>query len=173
MTNKNVIMAITSESQIIRGSLGGIGRLNTNGVTFADLNPSIDIIFRPNILIFLDSISITSTITNLQRFRIELLNNENDVQYKIESSSMIVNLQSLPSIVIAGIRITLLQTIDNQPPENITLSVQACVEEILITTPLPTTSPSPTSRTYPTMTPITPGIYFNTFYKLSIVIVKT
>ncbi|CAF4035916.1 unnamed protein product [Rotaria sp. Silwood2] len=158
MTNKNIIIGITSESQLTQGNLGEIGHTKQNGVTFANMTPSIDIIFRSNILIYLNSISIisTTTITNLKRFRIELLNNENDIQYKIESSSMTVNLESLPSVVVAGIRLTFLETNDNQPPKNIILSVQACVEKFLITT-LATTTPSLTTRrTLPKTTPITP-----------------
>ncbi|CAF2077019.1 unnamed protein product [Rotaria magnacalcarata] len=156
MTNKNIIIGITSQSQINYGNLGSIGRTAYGGITFSDLFPSIDIILRPNLLIYIHSISIISKETNLERFRIELLNNENDIQYKIESPTMTVNLDSLPSVVLAGIRITFLRTDDNQPPKNISLSIQACVDEILIITPA-TTRPLPTtSRTYPTTTPITP-----------------
>ena len=75
--------------------------------------------FHSNILIYLSSISIISKNTNLKQFRIELLNNENDVQYKIESSSMMINLESLPAVLLAGIRLTFLQTNDHQPPKNI------------------------------------------------------
>ncbi|CAF5171727.1 unnamed protein product, partial [Rotaria magnacalcarata] len=157
MTNKNIIIGITSQSQINYGNLGSIGRTAYGGITFSDLFPSIDIILRPNLLIYIHSISIISKETNLERFRIELLNNENDIQYKIESPTMTVNLDSLPSVVLAGIRITFLRTDDNQPPKNISLSIQACVDEILIITPA-TTRPLPTtSRTYPTTTPITPA----------------
>ncbi|CAF0896589.1 unnamed protein product [Rotaria sordida] len=156
MTNKNIIIGITSQSQLINGNLGEIGQTKFNGVTFSNLTSSIDIIFRSNILIYLNSISIISTTTNLKQFRIELLNNENDIQYKIESSSMTVNLESLPSILLAGIRLTFLQTNDNQPPKNIILSIQACVEEILITTPVTTAPTLTTSRTFPQAPPMTP-----------------
>jgi hypothetical protein len=153
MTSKNVILGITSKSKLTHGTLGDIGR----GITFSDLKPSVDIVFHSNILIYLNSISINSADTNLKQFRIELLNNENDVQYKIESSSMTINLESLPSVVLAGIRLTFLQTSDNQPPKNIILSIQACVKEILIKTS-PTTTPAPTTkRIYGKTTPITPG----------------
>lgn len=154
MNNSKIIIGITSPSSITQGNLGSIGR---NSITFSDTQPSIDIVFRSNILIYLSSISIISSNTNLNRFRIELLNNENDVQYKIESSSTTINLESLPSIILAGIRLTFLQTNDSQPPKNIRLSIQACVEEILISTPSPTTTPASTTRTYPKTTPITPG----------------
>ncbi|CAM4908393.1 unnamed protein product [Rotaria socialis] len=156
MTNKNIIIGITSQSEISYGNLASIGRTTSGGITFSDLFPFIDIILRPNLLIYIHSISIISKETNLERFRIELLNNENDIQYKIESSSMTVNLDSLPSVVLAGIRITFLETDDNQPPQNITLSIQACVDEILIITPATTTPLPTTRRTYPTTTPITP-----------------
>jgi len=156
MNSSNIIIGIASQSSLSDGYLGNIGR---NTVTFSDLQPSIDIIFRSNILIYLNSISIISSNTNLNRFRIELLNNENTIQYKIESSSMKINLDSLPAIVLAGIRLTFLQTNDHQPPKNILLSIQACIEEILIQTP-PTTTPAlTTTRTYPPTTPITPGKY--------------
>jgi hypothetical protein len=167
MNNSNIIIGITSQSPLTHGNLGQIGRIQQNGVTFSDLQPSIDIIFRSNILISLSSISIISPNTNLKRFRIELLNNENTIQYKIESSSMIINLESLPSILLAGIRLTFLETNDHQPPKNILLSIQACVEEIFIQTP-PTTTPAlTTKRIYPKTTPITPGKYFEFFEKLS------
>ncbi len=156
MNNSNIIIGITSQSSLTHGNLGSIGR---NNVTFSDLQPSIDIIFRSNILIYLNSISIISLNTNLNRFRVELLNNENNIQYKIESSSMKINFESLPSIILAGIRLTFLQTNDHQPPKNILLSIQACIEEILIQT-LPTTTPAlTTNRIYPQTTPITPGKY--------------
>jgi hypothetical protein len=158
MNNSNIIIGITSQSKLTSGNLGDIGRIKQNGVTFTDLHPSIDIIFRSNILIYLNSISIISSNTNVNRFRIELLNNENNIQYKIESSSMIINFESLPSIILAGIRLTFLQTNDNQPPKNILLSIQACVEEILIENPPTTTPPVLTTRKiYPKTTPITPG----------------
>jgi len=156
MNNSNIIIGVTSKSSVTDGNLGNIGR---TGITFSDHQPSMDIIFRSNILIYLSSISILSSNTNLNRFRLELLNNENNVQYKIESSTTTINLESLPSVILAGIRLTFLQTNDHQPPKNILLSIQACIEEILIQTPPPpTTTPvSITSRIYPQTTPITPG----------------
>ncbi len=157
MNNSNIILGVTSQSRLTAGNLGEIGQTEQNGVTFSDLHPSIDLLFRSNILIYLNSISIISTNTNLNRFRIELLNNENNIQYQIESSSMTVNLESLPAIVLAGIRLTFLQTKDKQPPKNILLSIQACVEEILITTPPTTTPRLTTQKVYPKTTPITPG----------------
>ncbi len=160
MNSSNIIIGVTSKSTLTNGSLGNLGRSDRNGVTFSDIQPSVDLIFRSNILIYLNSISIISSTTNLNRFRIELLNNENYIQYKVESSSMTVNLDSLPSMILAGIRLTFLQTTDNQPPKNILLSIQACVEEILIQTSPTTTPPSTTRRIYPKTTPITPGKSF-------------
>lgn len=158
MNSSNIIIGVTSKSSVVNGNLGNLGR---NGVTFSDLQPSIDLIFRSNILIYLNSISIISSTTNLNRFRIELLNNENDIQYKIESSSMTINLESLPSMILAGIRLTFLETTDNQPPKDILLSIQACVEEILIQTTPTTTPASTTRRIPPKTTPITPGKFTN------------
>jgi hypothetical protein len=80
---------------------------------------------------------------------------------------MMINLESLPSVVIAGIRLTFLQTSDDQPPKNIILSVQACVKEILIKTSPTTTPASITERIYPKTTPITPGIEINFLFNLS------
>jgi hypothetical protein len=158
MNNSNIIIGITSQSKLTNGNLGNIGQLKENGVTFSDLKPSIDIVFRSNILIYLDYISIISTTSNIKQFRVELLNNENDVQYKIESLSTKINLASLPSMALAGIRLTFLQTNDNQPPRDIILSIQACVEEIVIKK-TSTTTPAPTTRrVYGKTTPIAPGI---------------
>jgi hypothetical protein len=162
MNNSNIIIGLTSNSSLTDGNLGSIGR---NSVTFSNIQPSIDIIFRSNILISLSSISIISSNTNLKRFRIELFNCEYDLQYKIESSSMIINFESLPSIILANIRLTFLQTNDNQPPKNILLSIQACVQEILIETS--TTPALTTRRIYPKTTPITPGKYFKFYEELN------
>ncbi len=162
MNSSNVIIGVTSKSPVTNGNLGNLGRSDQTGVTFSNSQPSIDLVFRSNILIYLSSISIISSTTNLNRFRIELLNNENDIQYRIESSSMTVNLESLPSMALAGIRLTFLQTTDNQPPKDIQLSIQACVEEILTQTFPTTTSPSTTTTTGipPRTIPITPGKSF-------------
>lgn len=154
MNDSRIIVGVTSSSQLIEGRLGEIGR---TGITFSDFSPSIDIVFRSNILIYLNTISILSSTTNLKRFRVELLNNENFVQYKIESSSMTINLESLPSIVLAGIRLTFLQTQDNQPPKDIRLSIDACVKEIFIQTSRSTTAITTTPATVPpSTTPVTP-----------------
>lgn len=164
MKNNRVIAGVTSNSSISQGKLSQIGRTDTNGVTFSDLQPSFDLVFRSNILLYLSTISINSQTTNVKRFRIELLNNENDAQYEIESSSLIVNFESLPAVVLAGIRFTLLETTDYQPPKNIALSIQACAEEILIeTTPEPTTTtPALTTTGVPPITePITAGKFMN------------
>ena len=154
MNSSNIILGLTSPNRLISGSLAQIKQA---GVSFVDAQPSIDIVFHANLLISLNSISMISSASNLKRMRIELLNNENDVQFTIESSSMVVTLESLPSIVLAGVRLTLLQTTDDQPPRNIVLSIDACVEEIVVTTPATTTLPSTTERVYPSTTPITPG----------------
>ena len=160
MKNQNIIRGIISHSLLTHGNLGQIGYSEQNGVTFTNLNSSIDIIFRSNMLIYLNTISIISTKTNLQQFRIELLNNEHHSQYTIESSSMTVNLETLPGIVLAGIRLIFHRTNDNQPAKNIVVSIQACIEEILITTtPITPTNLSTTSRINPQTTPITPGRY--------------
>ena len=160
MKNNRVVAGVTSKFPLTKGTLSHIGRNVSDGVTFSDLQPSIDIVFRSNILIYLSTISIISSTTNAKRFQIELLNSEDVAQYQIESSSLTVNFESLPSVVLAGIRITFLETTDGQPPKNIILSIEACIEEILIeTTPATTTTtPAPiTSGIPPTTELITPG----------------
>lgn len=158
MNNSRLIRGVTSSSRLTDGNLG---QIQHQEVSFADQPATIDIAFQPDILVYLSAITINSTTSNLKRFRVELLTGENQVQYTIESSSMSVNLQSLPSTVLAGIRLTLLQTTDDQPARNILLSVQACVEEIL-TSPATTSSTTPartTPRSYARTTPITPGMF--------------
>ena len=157
MKNKRIVADITSSSKLAYGNLSEIGRTKQKGVTFADLSPTIDVIFLPNIRIYLNTISVISNKTNLKRFRIALLDSKNYVQYKGESSSMTVNLESLPGLVLTAIRLTFYETIDNQPPKNIALSIRACAEKILNPT-FPTTATSLTIETIsPRTTPTTPG----------------
>lgn len=158
MNNNRVVAGVTTVFPLIKGSLGQIGRNGSDGVTFSDLPSSVDIVFRSNILIYLSTISIPSSTTNLKRFLIELLNSEDVAQYRVESTSLTVNFESLPSMVLAGIRITFLETTDDQPAKDIIISIQACVEEILIEPTPTTTTPAPTTSGIPPITePITPG----------------
>lgn len=165
MNDNRIIVGVTSSSPVSQGELRYIGRNNSEGVTFSDLQPSFDLVFRSNLLIYLSTISIISPTTNVKRFRIELLNNEDEAQYQIESSSLTVNFESLPSVVLAGIRFTFLETTDSQPPKNIVVSIRACVEEILIETSpetTPATSTLTTTTGIPPVTePITPGKCLN------------
>lgn len=156
MNDSRIIIGLTSSSPLVEGDLG---KIYHHDVTFADRNATIDIVFEPNLLVYLNEISIESSRTNVKRFRLQLLNNENSVQHTIESSSMRVHLESLPSVIIAGIRLTFLQTRDRQPASNIRLSIRGCVEKIFVPTPLSTTTPQTitTTRSYPRTTPITPG----------------
>ena len=74
MNNSTIIIGVTSKSRLTKGNLGHLGRRDGESVTFSDLQPSVNLIFRTNILIYLNSISIISSTTNVNRFRIELLN---------------------------------------------------------------------------------------------------
>jgi hypothetical protein len=157
LNDSRIVMGVTSMSQLLNGHLGEIHKKE---LTFIDQQPSIDIVFNSNNLLYLTHVFINSTSSNLKRFRIQLLNNENDVQYTIESASMLVNLESLPSIVLAGIRLQFIETTDNRPPTNIRLSIQGCAKKIDITAEqTSTTAASTTTRIYPTEIPITPGKY--------------
>ena len=158
MNNSHLILGVTSPSRL---TVGNLGKIQHQQVSFADQQATIVVVFRPDILLYLSQVTINSTTSNLKRFRLELLTGENLVQYTIESSSMSVNLQSLPSTVLAGIRLTFLRTTDGQPARDILLSVQACVEEIVTSTttiPSTTTLAPATSTSSPRTTPITPGI---------------
>ena len=158
MNDSRVLKGLTSSSRLIDGQLGEIYHRD---VTFADRNATIDLVFLPQLLVDLAEISIESNRTNLQRFRLELLNNENFVQHTIESSSLRIRLDSLPSVLIGGIRLTFLQTADRKAAKNVRLSIFGCVEKIFVeTSSTSSTTPRPTTRTTTTTTrPITPGAF--------------
>ena len=159
LNRKDIIKGLITSSRVVKGDLA---KLWESSITFEDVQPSIDIVFQPNILIHLSEISINSSMCNLRRFRIELLNDGDNAQYRIESSSMSVNFEALPSVMLAGIRLTFLQpTNDRQPPSNIHLSIRACVEEIIppSTTMVSTTATTSTPPTiYTSTTSIGPGL---------------
>ena len=162
MNDSRILRGLTSSSPVLDGELG---KIYHDDVTLAERNATIDLVFQPDLLVYLSEVSLEADRTNLQRFRLELLNAENFVQHTIESSSLRVHLDSLPSVQIGGLRLTFLQTTDRRAAKNLRLSIFGCVEKIFVppssTTPKPkTTTTTPRPRT----TPITAGAFENEIF---------
>lgn len=144
MNNTNIVRGLRSSSKLIDGDLSNI---RNNFVTFCDEESSIEIVFYRTFLFRLVEISIDSMMTNVRRFRIELLNTENEIFHRIETNSLSLNFEHLPSVVLSSIRLTFLQpTVDGLPARNIRLSIISCVQEIFLL-PDPTTTTTTTMST--------------------------
>jgi hypothetical protein len=104
-----------------------------NGVNFTTLPVSINILFTPDHMFELLELELTDDSTNVKRFELSLNNNLSIVnEFK---NKLIINKTVLSEIgKINDINITILETFDNKNPQNVKLSLKACLHNDLPTT---------------------------------------
>jgi len=83
------------------------------------------IIFKSTVYAEIQSVSLINTITNIKRFRIDLIDDYKSIVQTIESNENLT-IHDLTEVGIAAIQITYLETNDNQPPKNIRLAIKGC-----------------------------------------------
>ena len=83
------------------------------------------IILKSTVYAELQSIALVDSQTNVQRFRVDLIDDYQSIVQTIESNENLT-IQGLTEVGIAAIRITYLETKDNQPPKNIRLAIRGC-----------------------------------------------
>jgi hypothetical protein len=83
------------------------------------------IILKPTVYAEIQSVSLTSSTTNVKRFRVDLIDDYKSIVQSIESNKKLI-IDGLTEIGIAAVQITYLETNDNQPPRNIRLSIKGC-----------------------------------------------
>lgn len=85
------------------------------------------IIFKSTIYAEIQSISLISSLTNVKRFRVDLIDDYKSIVQTIESNTNLT-IDGLTEVGIAAIQITYIETNDNQPPKNIRLAIKGCFE---------------------------------------------
>ncbi len=83
------------------------------------------IILKSTIYAEIQSISLINSITNIKRFRVDLIDDYKLIVQTIESNENLT-IEGLTEVGIAAIQITYLETKDNQSPKNIQLSIKGC-----------------------------------------------
>lgn len=83
------------------------------------------IILKSTVYAELQSIALVDSQTNVKRFRVDLIDDYQSIVQTVESNENLT-IQGLTEVGIAAIRITYLETKDNQPPKNIRLAIRGC-----------------------------------------------
>ena len=113
------------------------------------------LILKSTVYAELQSIALINSQSNVKRFRVELIDDDKSVIQTIESNENLT-VQGLTEVGIAAIRITYLETNDNQPPRNIRLAIRGCFGVLpkrrRTKPPSPPREKSTTTTMTPTMT---------------------
>jgi hypothetical protein len=135
-----------------------------DGISYAQIKAPIiiDIIFPPGIIGRLYEVGIRSS--NVYRIRVQLVETPNGLLYTLTSphynntkeKNTSPRLTGFPPVHSSGIRVILLDTIDNQPPRNVKIFTNGCfyrssVKYAVLTTVRPrtkTTKRPKTSKNY-------------------------
>jgi len=83
------------------------------------------IIFKSTIYAEIQSISLINSLTNIKRFRVDLIDDYKSIVQTIQSNENLT-VEGLTEVGIAAIQITYLETTDNQSPKNIRLAIKGC-----------------------------------------------
>ncbi len=110
------------------------------------------IIFKSTIYAEIQSVSLINSLTNVQRFRIDLIDDYKSIVQTIESNENLT-INGLTEVGIAAIQITYLKTKDNQAPKNIRLAIKGCFG--ILPKPRRTTPPPEIQSTTTTKAPRT------------------
>jgi hypothetical protein len=81
--------------------------------------------FKSNVAAEIHAVTLLGRNTNVERFRIELIDNERFIVQTVESNENLT-VNSLTQVGIAAIRITYMKTNDKQAPRNVRLSIRGC-----------------------------------------------
>ena len=113
------------------------------------------LILKSTVYAELQSIALINSQSNVKRFRVELIDDDKSVIQTIDSNENLT-VQGLTEVGIAAIRITYLETNDNQPPRNIRLAIRGCFGVLpkrrRTKPPSPPREKSTTTTMTPTMT---------------------
>lgn len=99
------------------------------GVTYNTSQAVIDIRIRNYILSRLNEISIPNSVlnhTNVKEMVVELFDKRHERLFRRKTTTMKVLIDSTKKLRVRFIRISILDTNDNQPPSNITFSIKGC-----------------------------------------------
>lgn len=83
------------------------------------------IILKSTVYAEIQSISLISSLTNVKRFQIDLLDDYKSIVQTLQSNDNLT-IEGLTEVGIAAIQITYLETKDNQSPKNIRLAIKGC-----------------------------------------------
>lgn len=100
------------------------------------------IIFKSTVYAEIQSISLINSLTNVKRFRVDLIDDYKTIVQTIQSNDNLT-IEGLTEVGIAAIQITYLETKDNQSPKNIRLAIKGCFGIL----PKPRRTTTPTVRT--------------------------
>lgn len=92
--------------------------IQTSPITFL-------IILKSTVYAEIQSIALINALTNVKRFRVDLIDDYKFIIQTIESNENLT-IEGLTEVGIAAIQITYLETNDNQPPKNIRVAIQGC-----------------------------------------------
>jgi hypothetical protein len=108
------------------------------------------IILKSTVYAEIQSITLINSLTNVKRFRVDLIDDYKSIVQTIESNENLTA-DGLTEVGIAAIQITYLETNDNQPPKNIRLAIRGCFG--ILPTRRRTTKPQIQSTTTTTKAP--------------------
>jgi hypothetical protein len=128
MSNKPVatqVIAYIAGTNPISSSIFDYFNSSTS-ISYAKTSPTFIIVFKSNIYVELKSILITNNQTNVQKYKIDLIDHDQTIL-----QTMVIDNQQNPSNVqfdvpIAALQITYLETVDGQTPRNIILNIDGC-----------------------------------------------
>jgi hypothetical protein len=83
------------------------------------------IILKRTVYAEIHSISLINSLTNVKRFRVDLIDDYKSIVQTIDSNENLTA-DGLTEVGIAAIQITYLETSNNQPPKNIRLAIKGC-----------------------------------------------
>ncbi len=110
------------------------------------------IILKSTVYAEIQSITLINSLTNVKRFRVDLIDDYKSIVQTIESNENLTA-DGLTEVGIAAIQITYLETNDNQPPKDIQLAIRGCFG--ILPTRRRTTKPQIQSTTTTTKAPQT------------------
>jgi hypothetical protein len=145
------------DARILVDAIGGTLPAETNAkltdyfnetalISYKNEKQPIDflIIFKPTTLVELQSISLVSSKTNVKQFRVDLIDDDKSIVQTLESDTNLT-VRGMTEVGVAAIRITYLETDDQQAPRNIRLSIRGCF--VVLSTKTTTTSVTETTTT--------------------------
>lgn len=122
----------------IIAKLGGTRPINStyghllqtyDGVTYNTSQAVIDIRIQNNILSRINEISIPDYVlkrTNIKKIIVEFFDHYHKRLFRRKTTNMNVSLNSQKKLHVKFIRISILETNDNKPPYNVTVSIKGC-----------------------------------------------